>query len=45
MGLARRIEVRKAFLKALKDARVRTSKLKWGLKERLGKASKGRKKP
>lgn len=45
MGLAERIEARKAYLKALKEARVRTSKLKWELREKLGKASKGRKKP
>ena len=43
MGLAKRIEARKAFLKALKDARARTSKLKWALREKLGKASKGKK--
>ena len=45
MGLAERIEARKAYLKALKEARVRTSKLKWAKREKLGKASKLRKKP
>ena len=45
MGLAKRIEARKGFLKALKETRVRISKLKWATRERLGKASKGREKP
>jgi hypothetical protein len=45
MGLAERIEARKAYSKALKEARVRTSKLKWAMREKLGKASKGMKKP
>jgi hypothetical protein len=43
MGLAERIEARKAYLKALKEGRVRLSKLKWAEREKLGKASKGRK--
>lgn len=43
MRLKERIEARKAFQKALKEAHVRASKLKWATREKLGKASKGRK--
>jgi len=43
MGLKERIEARKAFQKALKEGRVRASKLKWAAREKVGKASKGRK--
>jgi len=43
MGLAKRIEARKAYLKVLKEAHMQTSKLKWATRERLGKASKERK--
>jgi hypothetical protein len=45
MGLAERIEAKKAFWRVHKEARVRTSKLKWKTREKIGKASKGRKNP
>lgn len=39
MGLAEKIEARKAYLEALKEARVRNSKLKWAKREKFGKGS------
>ena len=42
MGLAERIDARKAWLEAWKKSRAERSKVKWALKEKLGKASKGR---
>lgn len=41
MGLAERIDARKAWLEAKKRGHVALSKAKWRKREALGKASKG----